>query len=111
MKEAASTLKVSMKEVDLDEIEDLHDDMDDLLQDTDEIQEIMGRSFGVPDELDDEELLGELDELEDEIAYEDEQDQVPDYLMNAAQVPTTGPEKEKDVSVDEFGLPMIPMTN
>ena len=70
MKEAATQLKVEFKQMDLDEIEvldlnrlfsgeslsryvavccggqDLHDDMSDLMEQNEEIQEIMGRSYG-----------------------------------------------------------------
>ena len=44
--------------------------MADLMDAQAEIQEVMGQTFGVPDELDEDELLGELDALEDELAAE-----------------------------------------
>lgn len=50
-----------------------------------EIQEVMGQTFGVPDDIDEDELLGELDALEDELAAEAENAQsaggVPSYLQ------------------------------
>jgi len=78
--------QVGLEDTNIDEIEDLHDDMDELLDDTEEINEIMGRSYGVPEELDDDELMDELDTLEDEFEEEEEeqQEEVPDYLLSAA---------------------------
>jgi Snf7 len=50
-----------------------------------EIQEVMGQTFGVPDDIDEDELLGELDALEDELAAEAEHAEtaggVPSYLQ------------------------------
>ena len=106
MKSASSELKVSMKQIKIDDIEDLHDgtptpltrahteqaatswkrllsshsahpcpsllcavlccamlccamraDMSDLLEDADEVNEIMGRAYGVPEELDEDDLM------------------------------------------------------
>ena len=57
MQGAKDQLKKAYKEVDIDKIEDLHDEMNDLLEMGDEINEIMGQSYGIPDELDSDELL------------------------------------------------------
>ena len=49
-----------------------------------EIQDVLGQSFGVPDDLDEDELMGELDALEDEMASELESGGragVPSYLQ------------------------------
>lgn len=49
-----------------------------------ELQEVMGQSFGVPDDIDETELMGELDALEDELAMEAEHPEaggVPSYLQ------------------------------
>lgn len=107
-KEASVALKSQIQEVDLDEIEDLHDDMDDALLDVNEINDIMGRSFDVNEDMDEDELLAELDELEDDIAMDDMQDEVPDYMVSAASNTSKTQEKVADVSVDEFGLPVVP---
>ena len=58
-----------------------------------EIQEVMGRSFAMPDDIDDNELLGELDALEADLAFEVEQpgaSGVPSYLedINLPDAPT-----------------------
>eukprot|EP00468_Gymnochlora_sp_CCMP2014_P007268 CAMPEP_0167754750 /NCGR_PEP_ID=MMETSP0110_2-20121227/8446_1 /TAXON_ID=629695 /ORGANISM="Gymnochlora sp., Strain CCMP2014" /LENGTH=125 /DNA_ID=CAMNT_0007640669 /DNA_START=365 /DNA_END=742 /DNA_ORIENTATION=+ len=87
MKSARDDLKVGLEETNIDEIEDLHDDMDELLDEQEEINEIMGRTYGVPEELDDDELMDELDTLEDEFEEEEEEEketETPAYLVSAA---------------------------
>ena len=53
-----------------------------------ELQEVMGQSFGVPEDVDEDELMGELDALEDELAMEAERPAaagaVPAYLQARA---------------------------
>ena len=90
----------------------MQDDLADMLEDANEIQETMGRSYGVP-EIDEDELEAELDALGDEFALDED----TSYLDDAMKAPDA-PEKEpgadsvatnKDgVLVDEFGLPKIP---
>lgn len=49
-----------------------------------EIQDVLGQSFGIPDEIDEDDLMGELDALEDEMASELEsgtRSGVPSYLQ------------------------------
>ncbi len=50
-----------------------------------ELQDVMGQSFGVPEDVDEEELMGELDALEDELAMEAERPAgaggVPAYMQ------------------------------
>lgn len=55
-------------------LQDMHND----------IQDVLGQSYGVPDDLDEDDLLGELDALEYEMAQETEQASatgVPSYLQ------------------------------
>jgi charged multivesicular body protein 5 len=75
-----------MKEMNIDEVEDLHDDMTDLMEDTNEIQDILGRSYGVPEELDETDLMAELDGLADELGDEElsAETETPSYLQDAA---------------------------
>ena len=49
----------------MDQMEDLFDDMADMMADMEEINECMSRTYNV--EFDESELLGELDELDEEI--------------------------------------------
>ena len=60
----------STQQQDISGIESLQDDMADLMDSHAEIQEALGQTFGLPDDVDEDELLGELDALEDELAAE-----------------------------------------
>ena len=73
----------------MDQMEDLFDDMADMMADMEEINEVMGRTYNV--EFDENELLGELDELDEELAM-DQLDAglgVPSYVPNSQK---SGPE-------------------
>lgn len=103
-------MKKEYKKVNIDQIEDLQDDMADLLEQADEVQEVLGRSYGTPD-IDEDELEAELEALGDEIIGDED----ASYLDDAIKAPSA-PDREpgaesvnKDgVLVDEFGLPKIP---
>jgi Snf7 len=47
--------------------QDLQDDLADMLEDANEIQDVLGRSYGMP-EIDEDELEGQLDALLDDMA-------------------------------------------
>uniref|UniRef100_A0A2R9B210 Charged multivesicular body protein 5 n=1 Tax=Pan paniscus TaxID=9597 RepID=A0A2R9B210_PANPA len=107
MKLGAKEMKVD-KQVKTDQIENLQDQLVDMMEDANEIQEALSRSYGGP-ELDEDDLEAELDTLGDELVADQEF-----YLDEAASAPAI-PEglptvtKNKDgVLVDEFGLPQIP---
>eukprot|EP00891_Asterochloris_glomerata_P004728 jgi/Astpho2/4728/Aster-00282 len=90
MQAAGKQLKQNFKqpELNINKIENMQDDMADLmlhlkapaervvghlrcLQDRNqEIQDVLGQNFGVPDDIDEDELMGELDALEDDMATE-----------------------------------------
>lgn len=85
----------------------LQDEMEDLLDSANEVQEALGRSYGLPEEVDEADLEAELDALGDELLEEDEE--IPSYLQEPTytvpDVPDKEPgEKDKKVAVDEFGL-------
>lgn len=89
MAAAAKDLKQQFKskELDINAIDKMNDEMADLMATTDEIQEAMGRNYAVPDDLDEEELMGELDDLEFEMASERAAaaaDATPSYLLDDA---------------------------
>eukprot|EP00457_Paulinella_chromatophora_P017468 gb/GEZN01018519.1/.p1 GENE.gb/GEZN01018519.1/~~gb/GEZN01018519.1/.p1 ORF type:complete len:227 (-),score=64.54 gb/GEZN01018519.1/:37-717(-) len=116
MKGAAQTLKTQFKDVDMDAIDDLQDDMEEMMELTNEVQEAMGRTYGVPEEIDEDELMGELDalgeELDKELEEEAEVEEVPAYLVSAtaeAQKPLQLEASKQEV--DEFGLPKVPVKN
>lgn len=111
MKEGVKQMQKEFKNINIDQIEDMHDDLADMLDEANEVQEAMGRSYGMPD-IDDDELEAELDALGDDLALEED----TSYLDDAIKAPSA-PDKEpgatsirnKDgVLVDEFGLPQIP---
>ncbi|KAI9033305.1 charged multivesicular body protein 5-like protein [Hyaloraphidium curvatum] len=112
MQIANKELKSQYKKVNIDKIESLQDEMEDLLDSANEVQEALGRSYGVPEELDEADLEAELDALGDELLEEDEE--VPSYLQEPSVAVPDVPDKEpgeKDrssgkVMVDEFGLPV-----
>merc|ERR1711973_818985 len=112
MKVGVKEMKKEFKNVNIDQIEDLQDDLADMLEDANEVQEALGRSYGMPD-VDEDELEAELDALGDEIAL-DEDTSYLDDAISAPAVPGREPGADsvatnKDgIEVDESGLPKIP---
>ncbi|XP_064615883.1 charged multivesicular body protein 5-like [Liolophura sinensis] len=110
MKVGVKEFKKAYKHVNIDQIENIQDDMEDLMDQANEVQETLGRSYGMP-EMDDDELEAELDALGDEIGFEDSS--YLDDAIGAPSAPTSEPGAESmrdGVKVDEFGLPQIPET-
>jgi charged multivesicular body protein 5 len=56
MKAASVVLKAENKKINISEIEDMHDDLADMLEDMEEVTEAMSRSYGIPDGCDEEDL-------------------------------------------------------
>ncbi|KAK4757990.1 hypothetical protein SAY87_019291 [Trapa incisa] len=118
LKSANKELKGMMKTVKIQDIDSLQDEMMDLMDVSNEIQETLGRSYNVPDYIDEEELMGELDALEADMGTEMEAG-VPSYLQ-----PDTEPDLEElnlpsapighnagrtnAMAEDEMGLPTVP---
>ena len=73
-----------MEKFDMDEVDDLFDDMADMMADQEDIQEMMGRNFGV--EYDESDLMQELDELDGELVSEqlNEGIGIPSYVPGQA---------------------------
>jgi charged multivesicular body protein 5 len=103
-------MKKEYKKIDLNKIENLQDDMADIMDQVNDVQDVMSRTYGMP-EVDESELEAELEALGDELALDSD----PTYL-DTPSVPTRDPGAEtvdvnKDgVQVDEFGLPKLPQT-
>ena len=90
MKIASKEIKSQFKKMNIDKIENMQDDMADLLEQADEIQEVMSRSYGMPEGIDDDELEAELDALGDDLLFEDA---MPSYLdETSSTVPNFLPE-------------------
>ncbi|KAL9265837.1 Vacuolar protein sorting-associated protein 60.1-like protein [Drosera capensis] len=96
LKAANKDLKGMMKTVKIEDIDNLQDEMIDLMDMSTEIQETLGQSYNVPDDLDEDELMGELDALE--LDMESESQEVPSYLQ---------PSRESDLDA-ELNLPSAP---
>jgi charged multivesicular body protein 5 len=73
----------------------MQDDLEDLMEQSNEIQEVMGRSYGMP-EIDDDELEAELDALGDELLDNDAS--YLDDAVAAPSIPTSEPGAESRVS-------------
>ena len=73
-----------MKAFNMDDMEDLFDDMADMMADMNEVQEVMARTYDC--EFDEAALMGELDELDEEIVSEqlNEGLGLPSYIPNSA---------------------------
>ncbi|XP_076333116.1 charged multivesicular body protein 5-like isoform X2 [Tachypleus tridentatus] len=112
MRTGVKEMKREYKRVNIDDIENLQDELEDMMGQAEEVQEALGRSYGMP-EVDDDELEAELDALGDEIAL-DEDTSYLDEASKAPNAPTREPGSEsiatnqEGVLVDEFGLPKIP---
>ncbi|KAI8098607.1 Snf7 family [Halteromyces radiatus] len=107
MQTANKEMKRQYKNVNLDKIDSLQDEMEDLLAQASEVQETLGRSYNLPDDVDEEDLEAELDALGDELNFEDEE--IPSYLQEEQPVDLpkaaeTDPNKHDEL--DEFGLPV-----
>lgn len=107
MKHAQTAMKQQFKKIDIDEVETLHDDMEDLLDQSNEVQDALSRCYDIGDVVDEDDLEAELDALGDELEALDAEEE-PSYLTAA--VPTAEP-GEPVQSVTESGgldLPAVP---
>lgn len=89
MKAGVKQMKQEYKNVNISEIEDLQDDLQDMMADANEIQEALGRSYGVPD-VDESELEAELEALGDELQKESDTSFL-DEVVAPSTVPTSVP--------------------
>ncbi|XP_023025080.1 vacuolar protein sorting 60 [Leptinotarsa decemlineata] len=110
MKDGMKQMKKEFKKINIDDIDDVQDELADMLEQADEVQEALGRTYNTP-EIDDDELAAELDALGDEMNLDDDQSYLDDVLK-APEAPSTKPDSERDtnkngVPVDEFGLPQL----
>ena len=104
-------LKKEIKTLDMNKMEDMFDDMSEMMQDTIEIQEIMNRSYGVPNDFDEADLEAELEGLGD-MDLEGDLNFVKDLpipISNGA-INNTNNTNNSNISntsngIDEFGLP------
>ncbi|CAG8757698.1 18770_t:CDS:2, partial [Acaulospora morrowiae] len=81
MQIANKEMQKQYKKIDINKIESIQDDMEDLLEQANQIQDSLGRTYGLPEDIDEEELEAELDALGDELSLEEEE---PSYLQEAS---------------------------
>ena len=67
----------------------MQDELEDLMEQANEIQEVMGRSYGMP-EMDEDELEAELDALGDELGADTDASYLDD-AVGAPSIPTAEP--------------------
>ena len=70
MKAGATMLKQEYAKINIDSVEAAMDEMEDLLYDQQDMNEILGRNYAVPDGFDESALEGEFAMLEEEVALE-----------------------------------------
>jgi charged multivesicular body protein 5 len=105
MKAANKELKaVIRKDLDINAVDDLADDMAELMDDFNEINEALGQNFSTPEDLDEADLDAELEMLGDELE-EVEEESTPSYLLPATPNVTPG----ERVDEAELGLPSAPI--
>lgn len=89
MKAGVKQMKQEYKNINISEIEDLQDDMEDMMADANEVQEALGRTYGVP-EVDESELEAELEALGDEL-HKEADSSFLDEITTPSTVPTSEP--------------------
>mmetsp|Transcript_3272 Transcript_3272/g.7838 ORF Transcript_3272/g.7838 Transcript_3272/m.7838 type:complete len:220 (-) Transcript_3272:59-718(-) len=109
LKGSAAALKTSMAGIKIGEIEDNMDELNDLMEDANEINDALGRSYAVEDDIDEAELDDELAALDEQIALETElgDSETPAYLTDTTEpAQPNQPVPAAAEETDEFGLPV-----
>ncbi|XP_050538895.1 charged multivesicular body protein 5 [Daktulosphaira vitifoliae] len=107
MKTGMKQMKKEFKSINIDDIEDLQDEMAEMLDQSNEVQEALGRTYGVPD-IDEDELNAELEALGDELTLDDDTSYLDQVNVPDKEPEQKEPSKPGEIAVDEFGLPKIP---
>lgn len=111
MKETSRVMKEQFKapEMDLDMIMEMQDDIAELMEESQEINEVLGQDYGLGDEIDEDDLMNELDMLEGEMADEsmlhEQVGGVPSYMQSMDPGP---PMDAQPAGLDAYGLPTAP---
>lgn len=85
MRQTNKELRKTYGKIDIDKLEDMQDEMLDLIDQSNELQASLGRSYDVPDDISESELDAELEALGDEMDINDELngEKLPSYLTDA----------------------------
>lgn len=105
MQEASKTMKKELKTLNMDKIEDQIDDMAEHMEEFEELNEMMSRSWGVPLDVDEDDLDAELAGLDEELFEEEaETEALPDYLRATETSLPKVPTKRNSVQNDDEEL-------
>jgi charged multivesicular body protein 5 len=85
MKDSSKELKKTIGKMDVGKVEDLRDDIEDLMMESNEINEVLARSYGTPEYLDEADLEAELGMLQEFQGVEEN----PSYLESLPAAPST----------------------
>lgn len=85
LKDAAKTFKKEFKNFRIEDVENMQDDLRELYEEAQEVQEVMGRAYDVPEDVDESELMDELDAL----CYDSDKQVNASYLDEAMSMPST----------------------
>ena len=106
MKVANAQLKQAIqKDLDIDAVDDIADDMEELMLEMNDINDALGRNFATPEDITADDLEAELEMLEDELEEEEDAlaDSTPGYLQEEPSLPvepSTMPQKKEEISAD-----------
>merc|ERR1712178_345857 len=111
MKAGMKEMKKETKKLNIGKIENMQDEMEDMMMDSEEIMGIMGRSYGIGNDIDEDELEAELDALGDDLLDEDTSylDAVDNHGISLPSIPGNkiGENSRPVAEIDEFGLPVV----
>merc|ERR1712014_553709 len=111
MKAGMKEMKKETKKLNIGKIENMQDEMEDMMMDSEEIMGIMGRSYGIGNDIDEDELEAELDALGDDLLDEDSSylDAVDNQSVHLPSIPGNkiGENNRPVAEIDEFGLPVV----
>lgn len=89
MRQTNKELRKTYGKIDIDKLEDMQDQMLDLIDQSNDLQAALGRSYDVPDDISESELDAELEALGDELELETfEGDELPSYLNDGLDADT-----------------------
>lgn len=93
MRQTNKELRKTYGKINIDKLEDMQDEMLDLIDQSNELQNVLGRSYDVPDDISESELDAELEALGDELDINDELngEQLPSYLTDTGNTETKLP--------------------
>lgn len=87
LRQTNKELRKTYGKINIDKLEDMQDEMLDLIDQSNELQAALGRSYDVPDDISESELDAELEALGDELDINEEfgSEQLPSYLNDATE--------------------------